>query len=111
MSSLVSWLPAQNTNLVPSTLGPDVAVTQSSAGAGQNGSSSAGWGFSDWPTRGIPGAAPLGDLDGAGGLFGGGISEGYAHVDSNIPEEATGSIPVVQLEAGVFQAGPRHKLL
>ena len=111
MSSLVSWLPAQNTNLVPSTLGPDVAVTQSSAGAGQNGSSSAGWGFSDWPTWGIPGVAPLGDLDGAGVLFGAGISEGYGHVDSNIPGEATGSISVVQPYAGVFQTGPRHKLL
>lgn len=82
----------------------------SSEGAG-TGSSTADPEFTNWPVLLIPGVATLGELSGAGVVFGAGLSEGYGRVSSTAPGDPSGSISVVQPYMGVYQAGERHKLM
>jgi hypothetical protein len=111
MGFFVSQLQAQNANFVESGFGPDVAAQQRDDSERSGSSSTAGGSFSGWPVLAVPGVASIEDLNGAGVLFGAGVSEGYGRVDSTIPGELSGSISVVQPYLGFFQAGPRHKLL
>jgi hypothetical protein len=59
----------------------------------------------------IPGVINLGELNGGGILFGGGISQGYGWVHNNAQGNPNGSISVVQPYAGLFQTGHRHGIL
>jgi len=59
----------------------------------------------------VPGVIALGDLNGAGLVFGAGVSGGYGNTTGNTLGDPSGYISVVQPYAGIFQTRPRHKVL
>ena len=102
---------AQVADVVDSGEGPNPAADGSAGGSSGGAPSSGGWEFSESPALVVPGVIALRGLSGAGLVLGTGLSGGYGQISSSTPGDASGFIAVAQPYAGLFQTGPRHKVL
>ncbi len=93
-------------------MGPDPGAAASPPpSGGTSAATPVSWELSEWPVFVIPGVVKLGELSGAGVVFGAGVSEGYGDVTTNMPGDPSGSISVVQPYLGFYDAGERHRLM
>lgn len=107
---------AQVADLSGPNLGPDAAGATSpdpgtSQSSGQTSSPAGGWEFTEWPVLVIPGVVALPGLEGSGAVFGVGLSSGYGQLSSTGTPTSSGDVSVAQPYVGLFQAGPRHKVM